>query len=412
MAKDCRVLLFTGKGGVGKTTLSAASAAACAARGARTLVLSADPAHSLGDVLFAPPRRSAGARRPPPSASSAPRLGATPVEVAPRLFAQELDVAAELERHWGAIGEFLERFFAAQGLDPLRAGEMAVLPGMDEAVALLAVEEAATRGDWDVVVLDCAPTGATARLLSLPEASRWYMERVFPMERKVVGSLAPVIERASGVPIPRTLVFDAISRLHERLAAAGRLLADPARTRVRLVANPERMAVRETQRAYTLLNLFGFRVDAVLANKVIPPAGRKGFFAAHARAQAAMMKELAHAFWFVPVLPVSLAEEEVAGVEALAALGRAIHGGADPADALADGDGVIVTRAAEGDGYTLSVALPAEASARSLDVFTDGEDLVLSFGRTRRTLAIPRALAGLTPTGARVVRKRVTIAFR
>lgn len=385
-----QVLLFTGKGGVGKTTLSAATAAACAARGARTLVISADPAHSLADVLEA-------------------RAGARPTEVAQSLYAQEVDVPTELERHWGAIGEFLQRFFSAQGLDPLRAGEMAVLPGMDEAVALLAVEEAASSGAWDVVVLDCAPTGATARLLSLPEASRFYMERVFPLERRIVAGIAPVLERASGVPIPRGPVFDAVSALHRRLAAAGALLADPERTRVRLVANPERMAVRETQRAYALLNLFGFRVDAILANKVLPAQARKGFFAKHARSQDAMKKELADALWFLPVLEVPLAEEEVAGVAALAALGRALYGNGDPARALASGEGVNIAKAKS--GFDLSVGLP-KGTKGAPDVFTDGEDLVIAFGRRRRSLAIPRALAGLSPTAARVSKNRLTVSFR
>ncbi|HVO31693.1 MAG TPA: TRC40/GET3/ArsA family transport-energizing ATPase [bacterium] len=383
-----RVLLFTGKGGVGKTTLSAATAAACAARGARTLVLSADPAHSLGDVFRA-------------------RLGPRPRELAENLHAQEIDVPAELERHWGAVGDFLGRFFESSGMDPLRAAELAVLPGMDEAVALLAVEEAA-RGDWDVVVLDCAPTGATARLLALPEASRWYMERVFPLEKKVVGTLAPVLERTSGVPMPRGIVFDAVSALHRRLAAAGALLADPRRSALRLVANPERMAVRETQRACTMLQLFGFPVDAVLANKVLPREARAGFFARHAKAQAAMMKELTEAFWFLPVVPVELAEEEVAGVADLAELGARVHAGKDPARALAKGS---LGFAREKDGYSLSVALPRGARGTP-DVFTDGEELVIAFGKTRRSLAIPRALAALTPAKAVVSRTRLTVSFR
>lgn len=407
-----RILLFTGKGGVGKTTLSAATAARSARMGRRTLLLSADPAHSIGDVLDV-------------------EVGMDPTQVAPGFFAQEIEVARELERHWGAVAEFLGRFFRAQGLDPLRAGELAVLPGMDEAVALLSLEQAVRTGDWDVVVLDCAPTGATARLLALPEASRWYMERVFPLERRLVAGAAPLLERAAGVPIPRGPVFDAIAALHARLDAAGRLLADPARTRVRLVTNPERMAVRETQRAWVSLDLFGFPADGVLVNKILPAGARRGFHEGWGDAQETQLRAIDEAFWFLSVKKVALQAREVAGHAALAALGKRIYGDADPAERLGDprvtiapaagedvarrspGNRSAPERAPVGAGYELSLDLPpALARGRGvLDVSSDGESLWIARGRVRRSVPLPRALAALEPQAGRIGRERLVVRF-
>lgn len=237
-----RVLLFTGKGGVGKTTAAAGTAALAARRGLKTLVLSTDAAHSLADAL-------------------AVRAGPEPAEVDGGLYVQQVDTQRRFEQSWSAVREYLLAVLDTAGVDALAAEELTVLPGAEEVLALLEVRDQVGSGRWDVVVVDCAPTAETLRLLALPDALGWYMERVFPIERRVVRSLRPVLGRVAGVPMPRDHVFDAMERLYAELGEVRSVLTD-ARTSVRLVLTPEAVVVAEARRTLTSLSLFGYRVDA------------------------------------------------------------------------------------------------------------------------------------------------------
>src|SRR5690348_12999252 len=248
-----RVLLFTGKGGVGKTTAAAGTAALAARRGLKTLVLSTDAAHSLADALAVP-------------------AGPEPAEVEGGLYVQQVDTQRRFEQSWSAVRDYLLTVLDAAGVDALAAEELTVLPGAEEVLALLEVRDQVRSGLWDVVVVDCAPTAETLRLLALPDALGWYVERVFPVERRVVKSLRPVLGRVAGVPMPRDQVFDAMERLHAELAEVRTVLTD-ARTSVRLVLTPEAVVVAEARRTLTSLSLFGYRVDAVVANRVFPADG-------------------------------------------------------------------------------------------------------------------------------------------
>src|SRR4051812_9264286 len=283
-----RVLLLTGKGGVGKTTTAAATALRCADDGLRTIVLSTDAAHSLADAFDVP-------------------LGPLPVEIAPNLHGQQLDAQDRLEETWADIQGYLLDVFAWAGLEGVEAEELAVLPGLDEVFALADIREHADSGEWDVVVVDCAPTAETLRLLSLPEILAWYMERVFPTARNVNKVLSPVLGRVTQLPVAGDDVFGALSRFYARLAGVRELLTDERRTSVRLVVNPERMVIAEAKRTYTYLSLFGYRADAVVANRLLPDEVTDPWFDAWKVAQREHLEVIEQGFSPVPILRVELA---------------------------------------------------------------------------------------------------------
>jgi arsenite-transporting ATPase len=255
-----RILLFTGKGGVGKTTVASATAAAAAAKGRRTIVCSTDPAHSLADAFGVP-------------------LGDAPTEVAPRLWGQQLDARKRFEEAWDDVRSYVVEVLDWAGAGALEAEELAVVPGLDEVFALADIKEHATSGEYDVVVVDCAPTAETIRLLSLPDVLGWYMDRVFDTQRRLTRLVRPVLDRVTNVPIAGDGVFRAIRRFYDRLDGVRDLLADGDVTTARLVVNPERMVVAEARRTYTYLSLFGYHVDAVVANRVLPDGVVDPFFA-------------------------------------------------------------------------------------------------------------------------------------
>ncbi|HEY0645699.1 MAG TPA: ArsA family ATPase, partial [Nocardioides sp.] len=276
-----RIILFTGKGGVGKTTAAAGTATLAARDGARTLVLSTDAAHSLADAFGVP-------------------IGADPTPVADRLFVQQVDAQRRFERSWVDIQRYLLSVLDAAGVDPITAEELTVIPGAEEVLALLELREQVLSGDWDVVVVDCAPTAETLRLLALPEALGWYMDRVFPAERRIVKALRPVLAKAAGVPMPHDTVFDAVERLHRDLDEVRQLLSGPDAS-VRLVLTPETVVVAEARRSLTTLSLVGYRVDGVVANRVFPSEGADPWRAGWVRAQEAVMSEVAASFDGLPV---------------------------------------------------------------------------------------------------------------
>ena len=231
-----RVILYTGKGGVGKTSISAATALRASQNGMRTIVLSTDSAHSLGDSLDM-------------------QLGPEPKKIVDNLWAQETDVYYNMEKYWGTVQRWMESILAWEGFDPILADEMVVLPGMDELANLLWILEHHRTDDYDLIVVDCAPTAETFRLLSFPEAGRWWLEKIFPLSRKISGLARPVLRRVSSMPLPSNEVFDTTADLMEQIEKIQLVLSDPEQTSVRLVTNPERMVIKETQRAFTQLGL-------------------------------------------------------------------------------------------------------------------------------------------------------------
>ena len=376
---DVRVLLLTGKGGVGKTTLAAATAAGAAARGLRTLVLSTDHAHSLGDAFGR-------------------AVGADPTPVAENLWVQHVSTQRRFEDSWLTVQGYLRSVLDAAGVDPMSAEELTVLPGAEEVLALLELRRQVRSGEYDVVVVDCAPTAETLRLLALPEALNWYMDRIFPANRRIVSALRPVLTRAAGVPMPQDAVFEAIAVLHRDLADLHDLLTGKNAS-VRLVLTPERVVVAEARRTYTSLALFGYAVDGVVANRVFPADGADGWREGWARAQEVVLREVDESFAGLPVWRSSYRPEEPTGVEALRTLGYEVYEGHDP---LAPPSGVEPFRL-ERDGAEAELVLALPFTSRSdVDLARHADDLIVTVGSYRRVLTLPTALRGAEVAGAKL----------
>jgi len=366
-----RILLYTGKGGVGKTSIAAATALLSAQRGYRTIVLSTDIAHSLADAFDLP-------------------LGAEPTKIADNLWGQEPDVYHNIGRYWRTIQTYMTQLFSWRGLDEVMAEEMTVLPGMDELGNLLWIADHVESGLYDVIVVDAAPTGETLRLLSLPEASRWWIERIAPIGRRVSRIGRPMLERMIGVPMPRDEVFAAAERLLQRLDKVHRLLADPERSSVRIVLALEKMSIVEAQRSFTYFHLFGYPSDLVIGNRVLPAGlDGDGSFGGLRQTQQRYLPEVEAQFAPVPVRTAPQFDREMIGSERLVEIGNALFGDIDPTSFFYRGRPYQLR--VEGGRHVLEVALPF-ANKDSVQLSRNGDEMLLQVGGSRRTLVLPRAL--------------------
>jgi arsenite-transporting ATPase len=389
VSSGTRVVLFTGKGGVGKTTVAASTAVAAAAAGRRTLVVSTDAAHSLGDALGV-------------------SLGDEPRQVADGLFAQQLDAQQRLESSWGEVRTWLTELFDWAGLDGIEAEELAVLPGLDELFALADLRDHAESGEWDLVVVDCAPTAETIRLLALPEILAWYMGRVFPVTRQVNRVVAPLLSKVSNLPVAGDDVYGAAARFYLRLDGVRELLSDVERSSVRIVLTPERVVLAESRRTHTYLSLYGYAVDAVVVNRRLPEAVSDPWFDGWRSAEHDVLADVDDEFAPVPVLPLELASAEPVGVDALGALAAELYGEVDPVAVLHRDEGMTVER--RGDEATLELPLPF-ADHDDLELGRRGDDLLVRVGPHRRSITLPDSLRGRRVEGAvlRSGRLRVTL---
>ncbi|MPZ14553.1 MAG: ArsA family ATPase [Chloroflexi bacterium] len=384
-----RVMLYTGKGGVGKTTISAATGVRCAELGYRTVVLSTDLAHSLADSFDT-------------------KLEPEPMLVAPNLWAQESDIYYNLNRYWGTVQHWINALFAWRGVEELAAEELAVLPGMDELANLLWIDTHARRGDFDVIIVDCAPTGETLRLLSFPEIARWWVQKLLPVHRRIATVLRPVVRTWIGMPLPENAVYDSIQDLFVQLDGMHATLVDPEVTTVRLVLNPEKMVIKEAQRTYTYLNLFGYPADLVVCNRMLPSSVRDSYFDDWRTSQATYRQEVEANFAPLPILDVPLFGKEVVGIDALSEMARAVYGERDPTEIRYRGR-VQTTEQVDG-GYVLKLRLPF-VSKENIHLLTSGDELVVHVGQQKRNVILPRALVGLTTQGARFEGDTLEIRF-
>ena len=383
-----RILLFTGKGGVGKSTLAAATACVSAEAGHRTLVLSTDAAHSLADAL-------------------GEQAGTEPTEVSPNLWVQHVDSQRRFEESWSDIQRFLLSVLDVAGVDPVAAEELTVIPGAEEVLALLEVRAQARSGRWEVLVVDCAPTAETLRLLALPGALGWYIDRVLPVERRVVKALRPVLSRAAGVPMPEDSVFDAIERLHGELDDVRSILTGPDAS-VRLVLTPESVVLAEARRAYTTLALFGYRVDAAIVNRVFPDGGADPWRAAWVASQRRILDDAADSFAGLTIWTSVYRDREPVGAVELAALARETYDDSDP---LAPGVTLPPMRVTTGGvGPILSLNLPL-ANQEDVRLVRKGDELVISVASYRRLLTLPSGLARHRVAGARVHAGELQVRF-
>ena len=385
-----RIILFTGKGGVGKTTSAAGTAALAARAGQRTLVLSTDAAHSLGDAF-------------------GQQIGREPVEVAPLLWVHQVDAQRRFERSWGEIQGYLMSVLDAAGVDPITAEELTVIPGAEEVLALLELRNHVVSGEWDVVIVDCAPTAETLRLLALPEALGWYMTRVFGVQRRMVRALRPVLSRAAGVPMPEDSVFDAVERLHADLEQVQQILTEKDAT-VRLVLTPETVVVAEARRSLTTLSLYGYRVDGVIANRVFPEGDGDAWRQGWVDSQRTVLGEVRQSFVDLPIWLSGYRSEEPMGVAGLAGFAESAYGEDDPLAVPESGEGpMTITRT--DTGAVLRIALPF-AQRADVDLARHGDELVVTVGSYRRLLSLPAALSRHTVSAARVEDGALQVRFR
>lgn len=384
-----RILLYTGKGGVGKTSIAASTAILCAARGYRTIVLSTDIAHSLGDAFDTP-------------------LGAEPTEIVPNLWGQEPDVYYNIGRYWRTIQTYVAQLFSWHGLDEVLAEEMSVLPGMDELGNLLWIADHVDQARFDVIVVDAAPTGETLRLLSLPEASRWWVERIAPIGRRVTRMGGPVIQRMLGIPMPRQEVFQAAERLILRLDRLHKLLADPDQSTVRVVLSLDKLSIQEAQRSFTYFHLFGYPSDLIIANRVLPEEVGDGYLGGLRQIQQGYLPMLEQEFGPVPVRTVPWFDREMVGIDRLREVGQALFGDDDPTDILYRGRPYEVLN--ENGGYVVKLELPF-ASRDEVRLSRTGDELIVHVGAWRRSLVLPRVLLNAQTKGAKMDGNTLTIRF-
>ena len=384
-----RVILLTGKGGVGKTSVAAATALATAESGLRTLALSTDPAHSLGDSFDLP-------------------VGPDPTPIAPGLDVLQLDAQARLEDNWRDIQDYLIALLRWSGIGEVQAEELSVLPGLEEIFSLIDVQRYAAEGRYDVIVVDCAPTAETLRLLSLPDALGWYMERIFPIERKVAKVVRPVLGQMTSMPLPEDGLHGSVERLYRDLEDVRDLLADTETTSVRLVTNAEKMVVAEARRTYTYLSLFGYHVDAVVVNRLLPDDVTDPWFAKWKTRQAEHLASIREGFGEVPVLTAPLFDDEMVGLPALKRFGHAVYGDAKPHEILYRGSPL--TFEPTGEGWLLGVALPFVAKGE-VDAFHRGDELYVKVGPYTRSILLPAALRRCDIAGAGLRDGRLEVRF-
>ena len=374
-----RTILYTGKGGVGKTSVAAATARRCAAAGLRTVVLSTDPAHSLSDVLEA-------------------ELGGEPTQCGDLLFGQEVQAQEEMERNWEAVQDWLGELLAERGVDRISAEELTVPPGMDELFSLLRIKRHHEADEFDCVVVDCAPTGETLRLLSFPDVATWWLEKVFPWERRLASAARPLARGLLDIPLPNEAVFDDVERLVRNLVAMNDILRDRASTSIRLVMNPDRMVVKEAMRTFTYLNLYGYLTDAVVVNRVFPDEVDGGYFEAWREVQQEHMELVRSAFSPVPILTAPYFPREVIGAEMLDKLAGEAFGALDPAGILHRE--LSQELSGENGRATLRLALPF-ADRGDIELKKIGLEVIVRVGGQKRTIILPPTMAAYATSGAR-----------
>lgn len=373
-----RTLIFTGKGGVGKTSVAAATAVRAADMGLRTLVMSTDPAHSLADSL-----------------DLEGPLGPEPVAVTPYLHALEVSIYHDIENNWGIVREHFSQLMAEQGVQGILADEMSILPGMEEAFPLIRIKHHKDRGDYDLLIIDCAPTGETLRLLSAPETFKWAISMLRSAERFLIKPLLrPMSKITPGLNkmVAPAEVYDAVDDMFRQMEGITSTLANPQETSIRLVMNPEKMVIKESQRALTYLSMYGLTVDTVVVNKILPVDQDSGYLNHWKNIQQRYLQEVEHAFAPLPIRHVPYYPEEVVGIAKLRQMGNDIYGDTDPTAVLYNESPLDISKLQDGS-YRVKIKLPF-ADVSQLDLFQNGDELVVQIGDFRRILTLPTSLAG------------------
>ncbi len=385
-----RIILFTGKGGVGKTTLAAATSILAARQGYKTIIISTDAAHSLSDAFEL-------------------ELANSPRQIAPNLFGQEINALEEIEKKWGEIKTYLVALFASQGIDTVEAEELSVFPGMEELFSLMEIRRYHQTGEYDCVIVDCAPTGDTLRLLSAPEITGWYLKHIFPIQRTAAKAVRPVASRVLPFPFPEDNIFEALKNLTGQLAEMKDILEDGRKTSIRMILNPEKMVIKEAQRAYTFFCLFGYAVDLIIVNRVLPASIEDPYFSNWKSVQKSHLRLIEESFAPIPVLEAELRTQEVVGSKLLEEMGKSVYRDADPTALFFSQKPMRVEK--EDGRFVLSLHLPFIEKS-DLDLTQKGEELFIRVGHLKRNILLPRVLLNREVAGARFDRERLKIVFQ
>ncbi|MGH7904039.1 MAG: ArsA family ATPase [Candidatus Dormibacteraceae bacterium] len=384
-----RVILFTGKGGVGKTSVAAATAVACSKAGYRTLIMSTDAAHSLGDSFDV-------------------ELGPEAERVGDNLWAHEVSALHEMERHWRRLHDYAVRVFSTQGLDDVIAEEVANPPGMEEVASLMWIKHYAARADHDVIIVDCAPTGETLQLLTFPDVARWWLNKVFPWERRAMRVARPVLQPLMDLPLPGDEIYASIKDLLLDLEGMKVVLTDSSVTTMRIVLNLEKMVIKEAKRAFTYLSLYGYVTDAIVVNRQIPDSVQDDLFRGWRRIHERYEAEVAKSFSPIPIFTVPLFDREVVGERMLTKMASAIYGAEDPSWRFYEGSSQRVEKT--GEEYVLALKVPFTEKSE-IDLARHGEELFVTIGPYRREIALPRVLAQRRTLGAAMEGDELRVRF-
>ncbi len=378
-----RIILFTGKGGVGKTTVAAASASLLAERGVKTLVISIDPAHSLGDVFEK-------------------ELSPEPLKIQKNLYAQEIDVYYSVEKYWGALKNYLKALFEWRGIEEIMAEELSILPGMEEIAGFLWVDYHFKKGEYDAIILDSAPTGETLRFLSLPEIAEWWFRKIFPVQKKIVQVVRPAIKRVTSFPLPENDTYDAAEKLFESLYSLHKLMQNQEISTVRIVTNPEKMVLKETQRAFTYLHLFGYPIDAVVVNRIIKEKVFKGL----SKIQKEYLSKIEDFFSPIPILRVPFYGEEITGIRKLLRLGKELYGDRNPIEILYKD--IPLEFKKNKKGYRIIIKLK-EVERKKVNIIQKGDEIIVTVGNFRKYIYLPRNLLTYKAREAKIQQNSLVI---
>lgn len=384
-----RIILYTGKGGVGKTSIAAATALKCARDGHKTLVVSTDAAHSLGDSLDT-------------------KLSPEPLELEKNFWVQEIDSIHEVEQGWGKVQQYLTELFTAKSVKDITTEELTVFPGMEDLLSLLRILSYYKEKTFDVIIIDCAPTGETLALLSFPDMLRWWMDKLFPMKRKAIKLVRPVVEPLLGIPMPSDGVMGEIDKIYNQLDEMRQILSDRDITSIRIVVNPEKMVIKEAQRSFTYLNIYDFNVDAIIINRVIPDNVTDKYFKLWKEIQKKYIEMISEAFSPVPIYHAPLFENEIVGLEMLQRMGNEVFNNENPIEIKYN----IRTQEVKKDGneYIFSIYMPF-TDKRDLSLNQKGDELIVKTLNLKRNITLPKTLQSLNIKGAKFEEDTLIIRF-
>ena len=391
-----RIILYTGKGGVGKTTIAAATGIRLAALGYKTIVISLDVAHSLRDAFDNHEKLVRQHKK-------------KQIQIRENLWIQEINVQEAIVEYWDDVYNYIRSLLNRSGLDNLVAQEIAVFPGMEEICALLYINQYVREKRYDVIILDCAPTGESLRFVSIPTTLEWYMNHIFKLERNLAKVAGPVIERVSSVPIPKDNYFQNIQDLFDKLEGIDDVLTDPKITTVRLVTNPEKIVIKETQRAFMYFCLYGLCIDAVIINRIFPDGVDNAYFEAWKQTQHQYIEEAVNYFSDVPIWKVNLFAEEIVGEAGLDRLADALYAEINPAERFSNESPYQFQKTE--DAYQLSMRLPF-LSKEEIGLTKHGDELIITVGNFKQHVALPRSLSNKKTTGANLTGDRLVIKFQ